>query len=108
MLNKIKISILAAALISVVSCELPDNIDPKHAAAVPAENIFTNAQKELADVVSTMNYNVNASRLLAQYASDVTYTSESRYNFSDRSIPDNFWSNFNFTFVFHVIQRANH
>lgn len=77
----------------VSSCELPDNVDPKNAKVVSADAIFSQAQIALVDQVTDMNVNRNISRLLAQYQSEVTYTTESRYNFSDRQIPDEFSGN---------------
>ena len=68
----------------VSSCELPDNIDPKNAKVVSPDAIFTQAQIALVNQVTDMNVNRNISRLLAQYQSEVTYTTESRYNFYDR------------------------
>ncbi|PKQ63182.1 hypothetical protein BZG02_10520 [Labilibaculum filiforme] len=78
----------------IVSCELEDNIDPKHASEVPVETLFTTAEIAFVDQYNNMNVNYNISRLLAQYWSDVTYTDGSRYDFQDRGIPDTFWAEF--------------
>jgi len=77
----------------VSSCELPDNIDPKNATAVSPESIFTQAEIALVNQLTSSNVNQNISRLLVQYQSEVTYVTESRYNFWDRQIPDNFSGN---------------
>jgi hypothetical protein len=77
----------------VTSCELPDNLDPKNAAEVSPNALFTQVEIALVDQVTDMNVNRNISRLLVQYQSEVTYTMESRYNFSDRQIPDAFSGN---------------
>ncbi len=79
--------------VMMVSCELPDNIDPKNAQKVSADALFTQAQIGLTDQLGSMNVNLNISRLLAQYQSEVSYTTESRYLFHDRQIPDNFSDN---------------
>lgn len=79
--------------IIVYSCELPDNIDPKNAKSVSSESLFTQAEIALVDQITDMDVNSNISRLLVQYQSEVTYTTESRYNFSDRQIPDAFSGN---------------
>lgn len=76
--------------ILVTSCELPDNIDPKNGKVVSANSLFTVAEIALVDQITDMNVNNNISRLLVQYQSEVTYTNESRYNFSDRQVPDQF------------------
>ena len=77
----------------VSSCELPDNVDPKNAASVSPDAIFSQAQIALVNQISSMNVNQNISRLLVQYQSEVTYTTESRYNLYDSQIPDAFSGN---------------
>lgn len=72
----------------VTSCELPDNIDPKHPLEVAPDAVFTQAEIGLVDQIGSINVNSNISRLLVQYLSETTYVTESRYNFSDRQIPD--------------------
>jgi len=84
----------AFTLMGIVSCDLEDNIDPKHASNVPAETVLTNALVNFVNQYNEMNVNRNTSRSLAQYWSDVTYTDASRYNFKGRSIPDTYWRNF--------------
>jgi len=74
--------------VSVASCELPDNIDPKHALDIAPEAVFTQAEIGLVDQIGSINVNSNITRLLVQYHSETTYVTESRYNFSDRQIPD--------------------
>ncbi len=86
-------SLFIGLAIFVTSCELPDNVDPKNAAVVSPNALFTQAEIALVDQVTDMNVNRNISRLLVQYQSEVTYTTESRYNFSDRQIPDAFSGN---------------
>lgn len=57
----------------VTSCELPDNIDPKYAATVAPDAVFTQAEIGLVDQIGSINVNTNISRLLVQYQSEVTY-----------------------------------
>jgi hypothetical protein len=40
-----------------------------------------------------MDQNTNVGRFLCQYSSQVQYTDPSRYQFSDRQIPDGYWNN---------------
>ncbi|MEJ8802108.1 SusD/RagB family nutrient-binding outer membrane lipoprotein [Pontibacter sp. H249] len=69
------------------------NVDPKTASGnVPANTLFSNAQKNLTDIVTSSNQNLNIFRLLAQYWTQTTYTDESRYDLSTRNIPQNFWN----------------
>lgn len=77
-------------VVLVTSCELPDNIDPKNPKAVSEGVMFTNIEVALINHLGSINPNQNISRLLVQYQSEVTYVTESRYNFSDRQIPDTY------------------
>lgn len=77
-------------VVLVSSCELPKNEDPKNAQIVSAETEFTSAQIALVNLLGSINVNVNTTRLLTQYQSEVTYVTESRYNFQDRQIPDEY------------------
>jgi hypothetical protein len=81
-------SLFLILVVLVTSCELPDNIDPKNAKAVSPEALFTNVELALINQLGSTNVNENISRLLVQYQSEVTYVTESRYNFVDRQIPD--------------------
>jgi hypothetical protein len=88
---KKKIQYLVLVLVVLVSsCELPDNIDPKNAQDISAEAEFTNSEIALVNLLGSISVNVNTTRLLAQYQSEVTYVTESRYNFQDRQIPDEY------------------
>lgn len=84
-------------LISLVifSCEknLTDlNVDKKRPSDVPAPTLFSNAQKNLTDVVTSSNVNLNIFRLVSQFWTQTTYTDESRYDLATRNIPQNFWN----------------
>lgn len=79
-------------MLAVASCELYDNIDTKHSSVVSPESLFTNAQVAMVNQLNNSSVNNNISRLLAQYWSEVTYTSESRYDFISRNIPDGYWN----------------
>lgn len=72
------------------SCEKLDNINPKAATEVPVNTLFSNAEVALVNQVNNMSVNYNTTRLLVQYWQETTYFNEARYNFSDRSIPDNY------------------
>lgn len=90
MKNKIQYLILILVIL-VSSCELPDNIDPKYPEVISPEAVFTTALVALDSLLGDINVNDNVSRLLVQYHSEVTYVTESRYNFQDRQIPDTYW-----------------
>lgn len=77
----------------VSACELPDNIDPKHAPEVTADVLLTSSLRYGLAVIDDMDQNRNISRFLCQYSSQMQYTDPSRYQFSDRQIPDGYWNN---------------
>jgi hypothetical protein len=68
------------------------NTDKKNPAAVPPGPLFSYAQKELIDVMTTPNVNVGIFRLLSQYWTETTYTDEANYDLATRNIPQNFWN----------------
>jgi hypothetical protein len=67
------------------------NVDQKRATRVPAETLFSNALKNLADIITTPNVNNNNFRLYVQHWTTTTYLDEPRYNLTARAIPQNFW-----------------
>ena len=82
---------LCLLVVGMFSCELDDNVNPKAPTSVPPNTIFTNAHLNLANQVVSTSVNFNITRLLVQYWQETTYFTESRYNFLDRNIPDNYW-----------------
>lgn len=68
------------------------NNDPKNPTAnVPDELFFSNAQRSLVDINSSIDINYNIFRFLTQYVSSPIYTQQSQYNFQSRTIPSNYW-----------------
>lgn len=65
------------------------NQDIKNPSAVPAEYLFSNAQKNLVDQMTSTDVNNNVFRLFVQQWTETTYTDESNYNITTRTIPDN-------------------
>ncbi len=85
--------ILTIIVFASCSSDLTElNVDTKRPQVVPAGTLFSNAQKNLADVMAQSNINVNVFRLFAQQWTETTYTDESNYNLNNRAIPDNFWA----------------
>ncbi|MDX2305928.1 MAG: SusD/RagB family nutrient-binding outer membrane lipoprotein [Microscillaceae bacterium] len=68
------------------------NVNPKAATKVEAVTLFSNAQKNLVDQMTTPSVNTGIFRLLSQYWTETTYTDESRYDLNTRNIPRNFWN----------------
>lgn len=67
------------------------NIDQKNADEAPPATLFSNATKELADIITTPNVNENNFRLYVQYWSTTTYLQEPRYDLTSRTIPEALW-----------------
>ncbi len=89
-----KLLIIALAFFAV-SCsenfeELNTNV--KSPTAVPGGTLFSNAEKNLADQVASINVNMNDFKLWAQYITETTYTDESNFDIVNRTVPDNAWS----------------
>ena len=93
-MKKLIYSIAVFALL--ISCDnnTPDfnnNLDGSY--EVSAEVLLANAQKELADQMTTSSVNLNPFRYFTQYWSQTTYNDESRYRLNFRNVPDNHWNN---------------
>lgn len=87
--------LLIASVLFAVSCkkDFGDlNVDQKKPSAVPPAPLFSYAEKQLTDLVTNTNVNVNVFRLFSQYWTETTYTDESNYDLSTRNIPQNFWN----------------
>ena len=68
------------------------NVDPKSPNTAPAEALFSSAQKEMADLLTSTNVNTNIFRLIVQYWQETTYTDESRYDIVTRQQPADIWN----------------
>jgi hypothetical protein len=90
-----KLIIFCLFIFSAIACQddLTElNRDPKRATEVPAVTLFSNAQKNLTDIMTSTNVNENVFRLLAQHWTTTTYTDEPRYDLNTRNIPQTFWN----------------
>jgi hypothetical protein len=68
------------------------NVDPKSASQAPGATLFSSAQKNFADIITTPNVNNNVFEFIVQYWSATTYPQESRYDLGNRNIPQNWWT----------------
>ncbi|MET3036597.1 SusD/RagB family nutrient-binding outer membrane lipoprotein [Chryseobacterium sp. NRRL B-14859] len=90
MRNTIIISSFLALLCT--GCTSDDiNTDPNVAYTMAPEPLITYAEKELSDYMNTPSVNENNFRLTMQYWQEVTYVSESNYDFTSRNISNNVW-----------------
>jgi hypothetical protein len=80
-------------MIGCTSDEEGFNYDQDRSYDVPAETLFANAQRELADQMTTPEVNLNPFRYFNQYWAATQYPTESRYNLTQRTVPDNLWTN---------------
>jgi len=90
-MKKIIIAIIPILLSTACRKDI-QNIDPKSAGTVPGYALFTNAQRTLSNTITTPNVNTNIFRLIVQHWQETTYTEESNYNLSTRSIPQQIWT----------------
>lgn len=68
------------------------NDDPKNPKSVPSNALFTNAQHTLVNTLVSSNVNLNIWRLIVQQWQETTYTDESNYDLTTRSIPQGVWN----------------
>ena len=69
------------------------NVDPKNPETVPAAFTFTNAEKNLGDVITDMSVGANVFRLWAQHWTETTYNDEANYDVIGRDLADGYWTN---------------
>ncbi|MDR3129065.1 MAG: SusD/RagB family nutrient-binding outer membrane lipoprotein [Tannerellaceae bacterium] len=65
------------------------NKEKKHPMDVPGESLFSNASKDLADIISSTNVNDNVFKFYAQYWNETTYTDETNYDLIKRNNANN-------------------
>lgn len=67
------------------------NRDTKTLSEVPAESLFSNGLRNLADVLTSANVNINVFRYTVQHWASTTYQDEPNYDFFTRNIPQTWW-----------------
>ena len=81
--------IIFVAVLSSCTDKFSDfNEDQKNPAMVTGEALFSNAQKDLTDQISSTNVNENVFKIWSQYWTETTYTDEANYDIVTRNIPD--------------------
>lgn len=92
-MKKLLIIITFSFLISACKKDISSlNIDPKNPSIAPSGAFFSNAQKNLSDVLTSTNVNDNIFRLIVQYWQETTYTDESNYDIITRQQPNSLWN----------------
>ncbi|WP_442588821.1 SusD/RagB family nutrient-binding outer membrane lipoprotein [Pedobacter sp. AW31-3R] len=91
-MKKIILALVPALFLVACTKDLTElNVDPKRPEDVSSGSLFTYAQRQLVTTITSANVNLNIFRLIEQQWQETTYVSESRYNLTNRSIPDNLW-----------------
>lgn len=67
------------------------NIDIKNPSTAPSYALFSNGQRNFADIMTSSNVNDNIFRLLVQHWTQTQYTDETNYDITTRTIPDRLW-----------------
>ncbi|WP_336961872.1 SusD/RagB family nutrient-binding outer membrane lipoprotein [Chryseobacterium contaminans] len=100
------IIISSLLLLILTNCTSDDvNDDPHVAYNMSPEPLLTYAEKELSDYMTTPSVNENNFRLTMQYWQEVTYVSESNYNFTARNVSNNVWTD-NYVNVLNNLNKA--
>lgn len=89
-----KLFIISLTALSLTACTksiYKYNDQTKAAAEVPAPTLFSNAVRNLSDVITSSNVNTNVYRLVVQHWTTTTYTDEPNYDFFARNIPQRWW-----------------
>ncbi len=85
--------LIAAIFFASCSSDLEGlNQNIKDPSEVPGESLFTGAQKNLVDQMVDLNVNNNNTKLWVQYLQETTYTDESNYDMTTRTVPATHWS----------------
>ena len=90
-----KYILLSLAVASLAACrkDLTSlNEETKKPPQATAPTLFSNAVRNLADVLTTPNVNRNVLRLTVQHWATTTYQDEPNYNFTTRNIPQTWWT----------------
>ncbi len=84
-------SFLFLALLSCTKDITRFNEETKAPASVPAETLFSNGLRNVADALASASVNINVFRFTVQHWAATTYQDEPNYDFSTRNIPQTWW-----------------
>ena len=97
-MKKKLITLIFLPMLMLAACEkdLTDiNVDPKNPLEAPAYALYSNAQVNLMDEITSTNVNENIFRLIMQYWQETTYIDESQYDLTTRQISEQMWDYMN-------------
>lgn len=104
-MKNIIISAIFSAFLFTSCVDESINTDPNSAYTTTAESVVSYAQKSLSDYVNTPSVNQNNFRLTMQYWQETTYVNESNYDFVNRNVSNNIWSE-NYVSVLNNLNKA--
>lgn len=81
--------------LTAISCtkDITDyNVDPKRPESVPAASLFTNAEKNLGDLMSEVSSSRNLLKIWSQHWTETTYNDEANYDIIGRDPSSRFWT----------------
>jgi Starch-binding associating with outer membrane len=84
-------SVLIGMLVACTKDITRFNEETKNPAIVPAETLFSNGVRSLADALASANVNINVFRYTVQHWGSTTYQDEPNYDFGTRNIPQTWW-----------------
>jgi len=89
-----KYLITAISAVFLFSCEVSEDLnrDQKNPTVVPGSSLFTNAARNLFDLMNDPSSNSHVTRLYAQYWAQTTYPDESQYNQVTRNNSGDIWN----------------
>lgn len=94
-MKKILLALVPALFVMACTKDVTSlNVDPKKPLNVSSASLFTSAQHNLVNTLSSPNVNLNIFRLIEQQWQETTYIDESQYDLQSRNIPDNLWNAF--------------
>jgi hypothetical protein len=70
------------------------NVNPKNPSTVPSYTLFTTAERQTANTVTSSSENTNIFRLIEQQWTETTYLNETDYQLTYRKQPDGLWTAF--------------
>ena len=80
--------------LTVTSCtkDITDyNVDPKNPETVPAGTLFSNAEKNLGDLMTEVSTGRNLLKIWGQHWTETTYNDEANYDIIGRDPSEGFW-----------------
>ncbi|MDO3644333.1 SusD/RagB family nutrient-binding outer membrane lipoprotein [Mucilaginibacter sp. L3T2-6] len=92
-----KTTLIFAALLTLSACKkdlTSLNKDPKNPPVVPSYALFTEAERLLANTMTTPSVNSNIFRLIEQQWTETQYLNETQYQLTYRKQPDGLWASF--------------